>query len=180
MKKTPPKSAFKQKVDKFQGMVKSDKKLSSSYKEEMFNKADSIVSTFTSSLPVKPKDFTKVVGDINKQRLSKIKKTEAYKALSKNPSISETGVGRTVKHYEEKIMRGKNPIEYQIPKTSEIQKIIKLGEVSSSESNFTTAVVKNPIKSAGAYLEMQKVRKNYASMDSIAKKQIKRINSLNR
>ena len=175
MKNTPPKSAFKQKVEKFQGMVKSDKKLSSSYKEEMFNKADSIVSTFTSSSYVKPKDVSKVVGDINKQRLSNIKKTEAYKSLSKNPSISETGVGKTVKHYEEKIMSGKNPKEYQIPKTSEIQRIIKLGEVSSSESNIKTAVAKNPIKSAGAYLEMQKVRKNYASMDSIAKKQIKRI-----
>ena len=170
---TISKSDFGKNVKRFQQMVGQDERISNSYKKEMINKADSIVSTFDSN--PKPRHVNDVVTNINKNRLEKVQKTNAYKALSKNPAISETVIGRTVKHYESKIQSGRNPMDYQIPTTKEIDKIIKFGEKSANSNNIIKTGLLNPGVAWGAKKQMNQVRKNYASMDSIAKKQLKRI-----
>jgi hypothetical protein len=170
---TISKSDFGKNVKRFQQMVQKDNQISSSYKEKMINKADSIVKTFNSS--PKPRHVNEVIANINKNRLKKVQETSAYKALSKNPAISETGVGQTVKYYENKIQSGKHPTQYQIPTTKEIDKIISFGEKAANSKDINEAIRSNPFTAVGAYMQMNKARKDYASMDSIAKKQLKRI-----
>lgn len=157
----------------FRKMVGGNNRISDSYKNEMISKSDSIVRTFDSS--PRPRHVNDVVTNINNKRLKKVQATEAYRSLSKNPAISGTGIGKTVKHYEQKIESGRTPMDYQIPTVKEIDKILNFGKKASNETDINKAITKNPFSALGAYREMNRVRNNYPSMDSIAKKQEKRI-----
>ncbi len=162
--------------EEFKRMVKSSKSLTDSYKDEMIKKADSFVKVTGANKHknVLPAHIGRATAAMNKQRLSEIQNTPAYKAMSTNKNVRNTGVGRTVKHYESQVKSGRNPYDYQIPKASEIQKIRDFGLESQKSTNIGTAVAKSPRKAAGAYFEMNKVLKNYPNLEKIKKKQEKR------
>lgn len=164
--------------EEFKRMVESSKRLNDSYKDEMIKKADSFVEVIGANKHknvVYPKALFMATAAINKQRLSQIQDTPAYKAMSTNKSVKNTGVGRTVKNYEQKVNSGQNPFDYQIPKASEIKKIRDFGLESSKSTNIVSAAVKSPIKAAKALSEMNKVLKNYPNLEKIKKKQEKKI-----
>ena len=163
--------------EEFKKMVKSSKNLTNSYKDEMIKKADSFVKVTgaNKSKFVTPGHIGRATSAINKQRLSDIQNTPAYKTMSTNKNVKNTGVGRTVKNYESQVKSGRNPYDYQIPKASEIKKIRSFGLESSKSTSIGSAVAKSPMKAAGAYFEMNKVLKNYPNLEKIKKKQEKRI-----
>lgn len=163
--------------EEFKKVVKSSKNLTNSYKDEMIKKADSFVKVTgaNKNKMVLPAHIGRATAAINKQRLSEIQNTPAYKAMSTNKSVSTTGVGRTVKNYENKVKSGKNPYDYQIPKASEIQKIRSFGLESKNETSGFSALRKSPVKAAKALLEMKKVLKDYPNLEKIKKTQEKRI-----
>jgi hypothetical protein len=159
--------------EEFKRMVNSSKSLTDSYKNEMIKKADSFVKVAGVTKMVLPSHVGRATAAINKQRLSQIQDTPAYKAMSTNKSVKNTGVGRTVKNYEQKVNTGQNPFDYQIPKASEIKNIRSLGLEVSKSANIVSAAIKSPFKAAGALSEMNKVLKNYPNLEKIKKKHIK-------
>ena len=163
--------------EEFKKMVKSSKSLTNSYKDEMIKKSDSLVKVTgaNKSKFVTPGHIGRATAAINKQRLSEIQNTPVYKEMSTNKNISNTGVGRTVKNYENQVKSGRNPYDYQIPKASEIQKIRSFGLESSKSTSIGSAVSNSPIKAAKAYFEMNRVLKDYPNLERIKKKQEKRI-----
>jgi len=161
--------------EEFKRMVNSSKSLTDSYKNEMIKKADSFVKVTGVTKMVLPAHIGRATAAINKQRLSGIQNTPAYKTMSTNKNVKNTGVGRTVKNYEQKVKSGRNPYDYQIPKASEIKKIRDFGLESSKSTNIVSAAAKSPIKAIGALSEMNKVLKKYPNLEKIKKKQEKRI-----
>ena len=163
--------------EEFKRMVKSSRSLTDSYKDEMIKKADSFVKVTGANVNknVNAGHISRATAAINKQRLSEIQNTPAYKSMSTNENVKNTGVGRTVKNYEGQVKSGRNPYDYQIPKASEIKKIRDFGLESQKSTNIVSAVTKSPYKAAGAYFEMNKVLKNYPNLEKIKKKQEKRI-----
>lgn len=161
--------------EEFKRVVESSKHLTDSYKDEMIKKADSFVEVIGANKRknVYPGVLFMATAAINKQRLSQIQDTPAYKAMSTNKSVKNTGVGRTVKNYEQKVNTGQNPFDYQIPKASEIKNIRSLGLEVSKSANIVSAAIKSPFKAAGALSEMNKVLKNYPNLEKIKKKHIK-------
>jgi hypothetical protein len=159
----------------FKRVVKKSKDLTDSYKDEMIKKSDSFVEVLGIKRFAHTGHVKRATDAINKQRLSNIKNTPAYKAMSTNKNVKNTGVGRTVENYESQIKSGINPYDYQIPKASEIKKIRDFGLESSKSTGIGSAVAKSPLKAAGAYFEMNKVLKNYPNLEKIKKKQEKRI-----
>ena len=161
--------------EEFKKMVKSSKNLTNSYKDEMIKKSDSFVKVTGVNKMVTAGHIGRATSAMNKQRLSQIQNTPAYKTMSTNKNVKNTGVGRTVKNYESQVKSGRNPYDYQIPKASEIKKIRAFGLESSKSTSIGSAVAKSPMKAAGAYFEMNKVLKNYPNLEKIKKKQEKRI-----
>ena len=161
--------------EEFKRVVKSSKYLTDSYRDEMIKKSDSFVKVTGAD---KHKNITtghvdRATAAINKQRLSQIQNTPAYKTMSTNKNVKNTGVGRTVKNYEQKVKSGRNPYDYQIPKASEIKNIRSLGLEVGKSANIVSAVAKSPIKTIVAYSEMNKVLKKYPNLEKIKKKHIK-------
>jgi len=161
--------------EEFKRVVKSSKDLTDSYKDEMIKKSDSFVKVTGVKNFVSGGHIGRATSAINKQRLSEIQNTPAYKAISTNKNVQNTGVARTVENYESRVKSGSNPYDYQIPKASEIKKIRDFGLESSKSTGIGSAVAKSPLKAAGAYFEMNKVLKNYPNLEKIKKKQEKRI-----
>ena len=161
--------------EEFKRMVNSSKSLTESYKNEMIKKADSFVKVTGANKHklVLPAHVGRATAAINKQRLLQIQNTPAYKAMSTNKEVKNTGVGRTVNNYESKVKSGRNPYEYQIPNASEIKNIRSLGLEVSRSANIVSAVAKNPIKALGAYSEMNKVLKKYPNLEKIKNKYVK-------
>ena len=159
--------------EEFKRMVNSSKSLTDSYKNEMIKKADSFVKVAGVTKMVLPSHVGRATAAINKQRLSGIQDTPAYKAMSTNKEVKNTGVGRTVNNYESAVKSGRNPFDYQIPKASEIKNIRSLGLEVSKSANIISAAIKSPFKVAGALSEMNKVLKNYPNLEKIKKKHIK-------
>lgn len=161
--------------EEFKRMVESSKDLTDSYKDEMIKKADSFVEVTGANKRknVFPGAIFMATAAINKQRLSQIQDTPAYKAMSTNKEVKNTGVGRTVNNYESAVKSGRNPFDYQIPKASEIKNIRSLGLEVSKSANIISAVAKSPLKTASAFFEMNKVLKKYPNLEKIKKKHIK-------
>ena len=162
-------------TEEFKRVVKSSRSLTDSYKDEMVKKSDSFVKVTGVNKMVLPAHIARATSAINKQRLSEIQNTPAYKSMSTNENVKNTGVGRTVKDYEGQVKSGRNPYDYQIPKASEIKKIRDFGLESQKSTNIVSAVRQSPVKAAGAYFEMNKVLKNYPNLEKIKKKQEKQI-----
>ena len=159
--------------EEFKRMVNSSKYLTDSYKNEMIKKADSFVKVAGVTKMVLPSHVGRATAAINKQRLSGIQNTPAYKKMSTNKEVKNTGVGRTVKNYEQKVKSGLSPHNYQIPKASEIKNIRSLGLEVGKSANIVSAVAKSPVKAILAYSEMNKVLKKYPNLEKIKKKHIK-------
>ena len=163
--------------EEFKRVVKSSRSLTDSYKNEMIKKADSFVKVTgaNANKMVTGGHIARATAAINRQRLSEIQNTPAYKEMSTNKNIKNTGVARTVQNYESKVKSGGNPYAYQIPKASEIQKIREFGLESKNSTSGFSAVSKSPFKAAAAYSEMNKVLKKYPNLEIIKKKEEKRI-----
>ena len=163
-------------IKSFQDRVRGDRHITDSYKKELINKADSIVSTFGSDLPIKPRHITQVVENTNQNRLKSFQETEGYKKSINNPVVSSTGIGRKVKAYED-LVKGKysvDPKNYQIPSTSEMKSILKLGEKAGDSKTKSEALRKGNFTIIGALNEIEKIKKNYPKLDSIISKEQKR------
>lgn len=163
--------------EEFKNVVKSSRSLTDSYKNEMIKKADSFVKVTGANVNknVTGGHIARATAAINKQRLSDIQNTPAYKSMSTNKNVKNTGVARTVMSYESQVKSGRNPYDYQIPKASEIQNIRSFGLESQKSTSIGSAVAKSPVKAARAYFEMNKVLKNYPNLEKIKKKQEKKI-----
>ena len=79
--------------EEFKRMVKSSKSLTDSYKDDMIKKSDSFVKVTGAD---KHKNITgghigRATAAINKQRLSQIQNTPAYKSMSTNKNVKNTG-----------------------------------------------------------------------------------------
>jgi hypothetical protein len=161
--------------EEFKRMVKSSKSLTDSYKDEMIKKADSFVKVTgaNKNKMVTAGHIGRATSAMNKQRLLEIQNTPAYKTMSTNKEVKNTGVGRTVSNYEKQVKSGRNPYDYQIPKASEIKNIRSLGLEVSKSSNIISAAAKSPVKTGRAFYEMKKVLKNYPNLEKIKKKHIK-------
>lgn len=180
-KNTVPKDTIRQNdrvknIKSFQDRVRSDRYITDSYKKELINKADSIVSTFGSDLPIKPRHITQVVQNTNQHRLKSFQESEGYKKGMSNPAVSNTGIANKVKMYED-MVKGKyagSPKDYQIPSVSEMKSILKFGEKAGGAKTKLGALGKGALHIPGALNEIEQIKKNYPKLDSIISKEQKK------
>lgn len=166
-------------IKSFQDAVKGDKNITDSYKTELINKADSIVSTFGSDLPIRPRHISQVIENTNRNRLRSFQETEGYKKAMNNPMVSNTGIGKKVKAYED-LVRGRysgSPKNYQVPSTSEMKSILKLGEKAGDSKTKAEALRKGNFTILKALNEIERIKENYPKLDSVISKEQKRFKS---
>ena len=79
-------------------MVKSSKNLTNSYKDEMIKKSDSFVKVTGVNKMVTAGHIGRATSAMNKQRLSQIQNTPAYKTMSTNKNVKHTSCLISTKH----------------------------------------------------------------------------------